>query len=164
MGSVSKPCCVNGQNCYHVVTFPHIKDPQPVAYEGDFCNKCREAESNRDFEAHQRGLSGKYPRLKDVHGLEEKRRVALKRELVAQKLGKATLKPKHPDELDKPDEFDKPGRFGQAIQKIRGYWQIDHPPKQLPPESEDFLLPPCLDNPGELSDLREVWFRHPLLG
>jgi hypothetical protein len=55
------------------------------------------------------------------------------------------------------------GEFFEAIEKVREYWQIDDPPAQLPPQSEDSLLPPSLDEPGDLSELHAMWTKHPLL-
>ena len=42
MGSVSKPRCANGANCYHVVKL-HSGGPPSVARGGDICEKCRKA-------------------------------------------------------------------------------------------------------------------------
>ncbi len=55
------------------------------------------------------------------------------------------------------------GEFWDAIEKIRAYWQLDNPSAQLPPESEDILLPPVLVEPGDLSELHVMWSKHPLL-
>jgi hypothetical protein len=55
------------------------------------------------------------------------------------------------------------GKFWEAIEKVRAYWQIGDPQTQLPPESEDILLPPILDEPGDLSKLHSIWSSHPLL-
>ncbi len=55
------------------------------------------------------------------------------------------------------------GEFWEETEKIRTYWQIDHPPAQLPPESEDVLLPPLLDGQRDLSELHAMWSTHPLL-
>jgi hypothetical protein len=55
------------------------------------------------------------------------------------------------------------GEFWDGVEKIRSYWQIDNPPAQLPRESKDILLPPSLDEPGDLSELRMMWSTHPLL-
>jgi hypothetical protein len=55
------------------------------------------------------------------------------------------------------------GEFWEAIEQIRTYWQIDDPPAQLPPQSEDILLPPSLAEPGDLSELHAMWSKHPLL-
>jgi hypothetical protein len=56
-----------------------------------------------------------------------------------------------------------PGHFRAAVEEVRAYWQIDDPPAQLPPKSENILLPPGLDKPGDLSALRVIWSNHPLL-
>ena len=40
MGSISKPRCARGQNCYHVRVFPHIDVPPKVGHEGDLCERC----------------------------------------------------------------------------------------------------------------------------
>jgi Homeodomain-like domain len=40
MGSVSKPRCARGSNCYHVRKFG-VEKPPTVAHEGDLCEKCQ---------------------------------------------------------------------------------------------------------------------------
>jgi hypothetical protein len=55
------------------------------------------------------------------------------------------------------------GGFREAVEKVRTYWRIDHPPAKLPPESDDILLPSCLDESGKLSELHAVWANHSLL-
>jgi len=56
-----------------------------------------------------------------------------------------------------------PGRFRETVEKVRAHWRIDDPPTRLPPKSEDILLPPDLEKPGDLSALHAVWTNHPLL-
>ena len=50
MGSVSKPRCARGQNCYHVREFHHIDKPPTVLREGDLCDRCRVAEAAAERE------------------------------------------------------------------------------------------------------------------
>ncbi len=61
------------------------------------------------------------------------------------------------------EHYRRRGEFREAVEEVRTYWQIDDPPAQLPPESDDILLPPCLDKPKDLSGLHAVWANHPYL-
>ncbi len=40
MGSVSKPRCARGQDCYHVRKFDYVDKPPKVGREGDLCERC----------------------------------------------------------------------------------------------------------------------------
>ncbi len=53
------------------------------------------------------------------------------------------------------------GTYWEAVEKARKEWLINDPPVQLPPESEDILLPPCLGGARDLSELHAVWAHHP---
>ena len=73
----------------------------------------------------------------------EKRLRLLKRELVAQVLG-------------------KPGPFGEAIKKVRfSWWIVEQSIDRLPGAEDDLPVPPALSTPRYPSDMHTAWAHHP---
>ncbi len=147
MGSLSKRRCARGEQC---TKYALLGEPHPVrsTSESQICEPCQRAEGDADFETHQRRLNT-YPHLQELKAFkdnpEKKRLLALKREFVAQMLG-------------------KPGAFRERVEEIRGYWQIDDPPVQIPRKSEDILLlPPNIKESEDLSSLHAAAAHHPRL-
>jgi hypothetical protein len=144
MGSALNRYCARNKQCK--LYDPESGQSQKLGryHNGEICNQYLKADTDADFEASRRRLA-KYPRLQHLRaGPQKKRLVALKRELVAQLLG-------------------KPGTFRERVGKVHEYWQIVESPARLPPESEDVLLPPNIEQAEDLAGLHAAAANHPLL-
>jgi len=95
----------------------------PSSSKSEICDRCRKADADADFEAHQRGLSFTYEFLR-YDGNPKAHFELLKRNFVAQKLASQ-------------------GRLPEAIREIRTRWGIN-PLAQLP-QSEDIPYPPGVE-------------------
>lgn len=93
-----------------------------------------------DLETHQRRPSVKYERVDFKTSSHEGRLKVLKRNLVAQMLG-------------------KPGIFREAVEKVRVQWQIEGPPSRLPPKSEGILYPPSLAESNPYEELHALYLK-----
>jgi hypothetical protein len=120
--SVPKPSyCAMGERC---TQYRFLNQPAKVGRynDSDVCEPCRKAKAAADVKDYQRGLSGKYPRVKYQEAPIGARLLHWKRSWVAQML-------------------DRRGRVWESIQKLRADWQIDVVAARLPPEQADILLP-----------------------
>lgn len=80
MGSVPKPRCARGQNCYHVRKL-RSEQPPTVTHEGNLCEKCLETSERGTavLEEQDRDKARDYQLLESKTSLDL---IALKRELV----------------------------------------------------------------------------------
>ncbi len=124
MGSVSERYCARGEQCR--LYNPKTGRPQRLSryYKSDvhICDQCAQADSDADFEAHQRLTTVEYEPVKDEKNPLRARLVLTKRNLVAQMLARR-------------------GGYWNAICDVRARWGLDPVPTRLPPESGDILYP-----------------------
>jgi hypothetical protein len=108
----------------HCTQYRFLRQPAKVGRysDSDVCEPCRKAKATSDDRAYQRGVSGKYPRVKYQADPIRARLVRRKRSCVAQML-------------------DRQGQFWESIEKLRADWQIDAVSTRLPPEQGHILLP-----------------------
>lgn len=104
MGSLPKPRCARGQNCYHVRKLRSEKPPT-VIQEGGLCDKCRETGEQG---AAALGKQNSAAKTRDYRRLESKASsdlIALKQELVLELLMQR-------------------GSFWEAVKELRDRWDI----------------------------------------
>jgi hypothetical protein len=143
VGSVAGQYCAKGERCR--LYDPETGKAQKLGpfHKAPICDRCRATEAEADFKAVQHGLSVGWEPVSHGKDSREGRQRVQKRNLVAQMLGVQ-------------------GEFRERVEKVRRYWRIDDPPAQLPPESEDFLLPPSIAEGAEdLSSLLAAAANHP---
>ena len=139
--------CERGEQC---TQYYRLREPAKVRKTSNskICEPCRTAESEAKLEAELRELQRDPPAVDPFLRYREFPLEAhlrhLKRNLVAQVRRRR-------------------GSFWEAVERVRSYWQLDDVSSQLPPESQDILLPPALAEPGDLSELYAVWSDHPHL-
>ena len=109
----------------------HHPAARSVLRTDELCGACRERA--RDAQVGKgTDRTSEYLHIKSEGSPREARLKLLKREFVAQLLG-------------------KPGGFGEAVKEARSFWRVVDPPiERLPDPEDDVLVPPALSPPRDL--------------
>ncbi len=152
MGSVSKPRCARGRDCYHVRSFHNVEEPPIVPREGDVCERCAREESESD-----------QTRLPTYPGCQQGQEEALKHWLEVDRL--RLFESRGARELERLIKdlilglYPQDGPFWEAIHDLRTRWHIS-PQVGIPQQDwQMYFHPPGTSEENTVEERMELCAR-----